>query len=295
MGTAAVVAGGAAGAAAIANRGGNPRVQVVGQNVTAKPQPLPLRAAGAQVGNTHVPAGPAANANGMKPGTAPTVNGRTLPAQTNTTAHGQVRDRTVTRGNEAVGKGTANGNANANGLPSSGFAPHKGPPTSQTSTPRTVTTTPNNNTRQLDERKAVTGRTQTPASTTSNTVHKAPVDTNDRPATVHRSVTPTDTSVQSHARTTTQGNSMHERRVTPPTGNAQQQVESKTVNPQRQYTPRTAPVEHAPQTQVQVQHAPQTQVQHAPPPPVERRAPPPQRQTNERKKEKDKDDDNGHH
>jgi hypothetical protein len=306
IGTPVAVAAGAAGAAAIATRGGgNPRVQLVGQNAQVKPQPLPLRAAGAQTGTSHLP-GPAANTstNPIKPGTPATVTGRTPPTQTITSPRTQVQDRTVTRGgNDNVGKGNATGNPNATGLPSSGFAPHKGPPpraTGQTSTPNTAATT-NNNTHQL-ERKAVTGRTQTPTSTTGSTVHKAPVDTTNRTATVHRTPPPTDTSVQSHARTTTQGTvtperSVQQHRVVSPTGSSQQQVESKTVNP-HPYTPRTAPVEHtqsqvqrAPQPQVQVQHAPTTQVQHAPPQ-VERRAPPPQKQTNEKKK--DKDDENGH-
>jgi hypothetical protein len=317
---AAPAAGAAAGAAA-ANRGGNPRVQVVGQN-GPKPQPLPARAPGAQ-GN-RVPPGQAANANNpannAKPGTLPNQGARTLPAQTNTPPRGQPQDRTVTRGNANEGKGNANGNPNANGLPSSRFAPHAGPQgqaprtTGATSTPRNNAVNPAdktpNNARTLNERNANTGRAvQTPPQNAGNpnrNVQKTPPsDNNERPSTVHRATPPTATPQERNIerRTTTPPTSAQEHNVERHTPPPQQQRQ---VQPQREYTPRTAPVEHAP-PQREMQRAPQP-VERTPPQPQrqmqpqqqrqvqpqQQHRPPPQR-TNERAKDKDKDkDDNGH-
>jgi hypothetical protein len=311
----AVGAAAGAGAAAIANRGGKPRVQVVGQNAP-KPQPIPARAPGVQ-GNRVQP-GQAANANNAKPGTVTNPNVRTLPAQTGTPDRGKPQDRTVTRGNANEGKGNPAGNPNANGLPSSRFAPHAGPQgqpqrtTGATSTPRGNAVTPNdktpNNPRQVTERNANSGRTiQTPPSGAGNpsrNVQKTPPTvTNERPQTVHRAPPPQN--VQKAPPSTQQERNIERRTTTPPTSQ-QRSVESRTIQPkrsvepqpQRQYTPRTAPVEHAPPQQ-QVQRAPQPQVQHAPqqvqrqaPQQVQRQAPPDRRTPAEKKK--DKDEENGH-
>ncbi len=294
IGGPAAAAGAAGGAAAIASHGGNPRVQVVGQNGQGKPKPLPLRAAGAgaQAGNG-TPGGQTPNVAG-KPGTPP--NMRTLPAQTGTTAHGQPPDRTVTRGNETVGKGNATGNPNATGLPSSRFAPHTGPQgqahaTGETSTPRNNAVTTNNTAHQVNDRNAVTGRTTTTSAT--NAGNGTPSKT---PPTVHRGP-PLGTNVQTPARTTTA------------TGTPPVHTESRTIEPKRsveptsrQYTPHTVTQEHTPPPPKvqQVQHAPPSQVQHAQPqvqvqhapPPAERKAPPPAKTAEQRKK--DKDDENGH-
>jgi hypothetical protein len=292
-------AAGAAGAAAIANRG-NPKVQVVGQNVTGKPQPLPARAPGAQVNRVQPgQLGNATNAgNGAKPGTIT----RTPPVQTNPQNGSKPLDRTVTRGDQNQGKG------NANGLPSSRFAPHTGPQgqptrtTGQASMP--VDKTPGTgNTHQVNERKANTGRTMqtSPAATGNNTrtVQKTPpTDSGERPATVHRSPPPTN--VQKTPPTTTD-RTVERRTATPTTSTQQRTYEPRTTQrsvessqqQQQKYTPRTAPVEHTPPPQ-QVQHAPQPQVQHAPQPQVQH-APPPERRAPPNEKKKDKDDDNGHH
>jgi len=311
---AAGVAAGAAGAAAIANRGGNPKVQVVGQNVTGKPQPLPPRAVGAQV--NRVQPGQVGNANnaanGAKPGTLPSQVTRTPPVQTNPQNGNKPLDRTVTRGDQSGGKGTANGNPNANGLPSSRFAPHTGPQgQAQTVNPRTTTATPPgktpnpNATREVNERNATTGRAvQTPPQTGKNqdhtvqsrTVQKTPTDTTDRPQTVHRAP-PTQTNVQKTPPVSQQERTMEHR--TPPTTTTQQRTIESHQQPQREYTPRTQPVEHA-QPQGQVQHAPQSQVQHAPQPQVQHAPPPVQRQVPQRdprtpaEKKKDQDEANGH-
>lgn len=307
----------ATGGAAAANRGGNPRVQLVGQNASAKPQPLPARAPGAQGNLQRTP--PAANANNpanAKPGTVTNPNARTLPAQTNTPARGQPQDRTVTRGNQNEGKGNPTGNPNASGLPSSRFAPHTGPQgqasrtTGETPTPRNNAVTPN----KTPNATTNTGRAvQTPSTNAGNptrNVQKTPPTTNDeRPATVHRA--PPATNVQKAPPTPTQDRTVQRRTTTPPTSTQQQQqrsVEPRTKQPQRdvesqpqrQYTPRTAPVEHGP-PQPQVQHAPQPQVQHAPQqvqrqapqPQVQRQVPQPDRRTPAEKK-KDKDEENGH-
>ena len=319
----AVGAAAGAGAAAVANRGGNARVQVVGQN-GPKPQPIPARAPGAQ-GN-RVPPGQAANVNNpanAKPGTVPNPNVRTLPPQTNP-ATGKPQDRTVTRGNPNEGKGNANGNPNANGLPSSRFAPHAGPqgqPSRTVATPPTKTPENPNVTRQINERNANAGRpVQTPPSTAVNpnrNVQKTPPgDNNDRPQTVHRAPPPTnvqkappvsaqDRTIERHTTTPPTSKPEHtmERR-TPPTSVQPRTVESHQQAP-REYTPRTAPVEHKQPPQVQreplpqVQHAPQPQVQRAPPqvqhapaPQPQHQAPPDRRTPAEKKK--DKDEENGH-
>ncbi len=314
-------AAGAAGAAAVANRGGNQRVQVVGQKGAGKPQPLPARAPGAQV--NRVQPGQVGNANNPantgKPGTLPTQNGRTLPAQTNAVNGNKPQDRTVTHGNANdrvsgnEGKGNPNGNPNANGLPSSRFAPHTGPQgQAQTVNPRTTTATPPtktpgnpNATRDLNERNANGHAVQTPPQTGNNqdrtvqsrTVHKTPTDTNDRPQTVHRAP-PTQTNVQKTPPVSQQERTMEHH--TPPTTTQQRTIESHQQTP-REYTPRTQPVEHAqPQVQREVQHAPQTQVQHAPQPQVQHAPPPAQRQVPQRdprtpaEKKKDQDEANGH-
>lgn len=298
-------AGAAAGGAAIANRA-NPRVKVVGQNASAKPQPLPARAPGAQ-GNRVVPSGQAVNpANGAKPGTLPAPqNARTLPAQTTTPARGGPQDRTVTRGNQAEDKGGAN--PKANGMPSSRFAPHAGPQGQvppRTAGQATPPKTPNNPNaaRDINERNANTGRAvQTPPSSANGpnrTVQKAPVtETTGRPQTVHRAPPPQ--SVQK-APNATQDRAVERRTTTPPTSQ-QRSVESH-QQPQRAYTPRQQPVEKTappremqqrpPQREVPVQHAPQPQVQHAPPP--QRQVQPAQERRVPPEKKKDKDEDNGH-
>jgi len=313
----AVGAAAGAGAAAIANRGGNSRVRVVGQN-SPKPQPIPARAPGAQ-GNRALP-GPAANANNpanAKPGVVPNQNARTLPAQTNPANGNKPQDRTVTRGNPNEGKGSANGNPNANGLPSSRFAPHTGPQgqptreTGQAMNPRNnAAKTPNNPnaTREINERNANTGRTvQTPPqnanSATRNVQKTPPTQANERPQTVHRAPPPQ--TVQKAPPSTQQERTVERRTTTPPTS-AQQKTHEPRVNQQRnveaqqqrQYTPRTAPVERTPPPQ-QVQRAPLPQVQHAPqqvqrqaPQQVQHQAPPDRRTPAEKKK--DKDEENGH-
>jgi len=313
------VAAGAAGAAAIAHRGGDPKVQVVGQNVTGKPQPLPARAPGAQV--NRVPPGQVGNATNpnVKPGQlAPAQNPRTLPAQTNP-ANGKnpPQDRTVERGNPNEGKGTANGNPNANGLPSSRFAPHTGPqgqaPTRTTGQTTPPTKTPNNPnaTREVNERNANTGRAvQTPpqsASNTNRTVQKVtPTDNNERQQTVHRAPPPQNVQKAPPVSQQERVIQQQERKTSTPPTSQQRTIESH-QQPQREYTPRTQPVDKTPpqpremqqrppqrEVQPQVQHAPQPQVQHAPPPqqrqvqPQQERRPPPE------KKKDNKDDENGH-
>jgi len=315
---AAGAAAGAAGAAAIANRG-NPKVQVVGQN-GPKPQPLPARAPG-----NRVAPGQAANANNpaaAKPGTLPAPNARTLPAQTKPANGKNPPDRTVTRGNPNEGKGNASGNPNANGLPSSRFAPHAGPQgqppsrvTGQTANPPAKTPNNPNATRELNERNANTGRAvQTPPSSAnkpSRNVQKVPNE-NERPQTVHRAPPPQG-NVQKAPPVSTQERTMpQERRTTTPPTSQQRTIESH-QQPAREYTPRTQPAEHAapkrevqqrevqrpPQREVQpqVQRAPQPPVQHAPPP-QQRQVQPQQQHPQERRpppeKKKDKDDDNGH-
>ena len=76
---------------------------------------------------------------------------------------------------------------------------------------------------------------------------------------------------------------------TPPTTTTQQRTIESHQQPQREYTPRTQPVEHA---QPQVQHAPQPQVQRAPPP-AQRQVPQRDPRTPAEKK-KDQDEANGH-
>jgi len=107
------------GSNAAQNRGVNSRVQLVGQNNAAKPQPLPARGAAPAVGQR--PNGPnVANdraalpgARGATPATSPAAQNRgpvTAPGNTNNVQRGQ-----------------SNGPDRAN-LPSSRFAPHPGTP-----------------------------------------------------------------------------------------------------------------------------------------------------------------------
>jgi hypothetical protein len=103
---------------AVQNRAANSRVQLVGQNSTAKPQPLPARgtaAVGTQRPNV-------ANDRGAVPGTRGPQT-PTSPANVNRSPVGTPANP----GANTVQRGQSNG-PDRNSLPSSRFAPHTGSP-----------------------------------------------------------------------------------------------------------------------------------------------------------------------
>ena len=292
----AAAAGAAAvGAAAVAGNRSQPQhVQVVGHNAS-KPQPLPARppGAGATAGNAQQRVQPATRGPAT-PSTTANPNTR-VPPQTreaNTPARTQTPDRTAPQ--------TQSGNAN--GLPSSRFAPHTGQaPRTNGETPQRTTTPSSNATRNsttTGEHKAPAGtssrtpptthtpaeRTQTPASSTERRTTTTP-STRTAPTTTTRTP-PTET----QHRTTT---APQERTTSP---SSSQQRTSPPTTTQREYAPRTAPQQHTapPPAQTQTRTPPQTQQRTPPPqqqhaPPAERKAPPP------KDTKKDKDEEDGGH
>jgi hypothetical protein len=263
----------AATGAAAANRAQPSRVRVVGQT-TAKPKPLPARAAATGALPTRgTPASPATRAPAtpnarVTPNERATPNVRTAPNARTTPSRTE--------------------QPNASGLPSSRFAPHRNATTGGALPSRTTpTTTPSRTaTPRTETRSSSSGaRTATPPTRTTPTTRTTPVENAER-------------RVQEPARKPV----APQRSVSPPPTQRTTAPRTEPSRPAREYAPaRSAePVQHAaPQRSAPVQRtAPQ---RSAPPPqtmqraaPVQRnaprqegRAPPPSR---EKGKKKDDDD-----
>ena len=308
------------------NRGAPQRVQVVGQG-GAKPQPLPARGpaananarGNAQVGNDNKANQPP-NRGGPATTPATNPNARTPAVPNREQAQGQGKgqtpqERTVQRGQNAGDNGKGNAN-NANGMPSSRFAPHAGQPprtasdnaarTATNRTPPNATANPNVDKPRGNERATVQRGQNEPANPSGNAQQRrttTPKDDDNAPQ-QHRTVSAPPQGASNNAqaqryerqqqqvRSAQQQQAAHEQQAM----RAQQQQ-------QREYTPRKAPsqpqyqprseqpqVQHAPQQQVQRQVQPQQQQHQQPQPTQERRAPPPR----DKKKDDDKDDGHNH-
>src|SRR6185312_7431505 len=128
-------------------------------------------------------------------------------------------------------------------------------------TPPTKTPHNPNATREVNERNANTGRAvQTPpqsASNTNRTVQKVtPTDNNERQQTVHRAPPPPQ-SVQKAPPVSQQERviQQQERKTSTPPTSQQRTIESH-QQPQREYTPRTQPVDKTPSQPREMQQRP---------------------------------------